>query len=84
MAAALEAQLGLEVEDLEDWVGLGLSEPVRVRMALHTGAVDPDADGGYRSPVLNRLGRLLAAGRGGEILLSLPTHELVRDHLPAL
>ena len=36
------------------------------RMALHTGAVDPDPDGDYRSPVLNRLGRLLGAGMAGK------------------
>lgn len=60
-----------------------LLEPLQVRMALHTGAVDPDPDGDYRSPVLNRLGRLLGAGHGGQVLLSTVTAELVRDHLPA-
>jgi predicted ATPase/class 3 adenylate cyclase len=57
-------------------------EPLRVRMALHSGAVEPDGAGDYRSPVLNRLGRLLAAGHGGQILLSGATLELVQDHLP--
>ncbi len=76
VAAALDAQFML---DLEPWP---LSEPLRVRMALHAGAVDPEPDGDYRSPVLNRLGRLLGAGHGGQVLLSQATFELARDHLP--
>jgi predicted ATPase len=60
-----------------------LPERLKVRMALHTGAVDPDAHGDYRSPVLNRLGRLLGAGHGGQVLVSQATMELARDHLPA-
>ncbi len=59
-----------------------LPEPLQVRMALHTGAVEPLAEGDYRSPVLNRLGRLLAAGHGGQVLLSHATTALCRDHLP--
>lgn len=59
-----------------------LPEPLRVRMALHTGAVDPDQEGDYRSPVLNRLGRLLGAGHGGQVLVSQATMELAREHLP--
>lgn len=75
--AALRAQQALT---RERW---GLPEPLKVRMALHTGAVDPDDDGDYRSPVLNRLGRLLSAGHGGQVLISQATMELARDHLPA-
>jgi len=80
VTAALEAQRALTGED---WAAHGLAEPLRVRMALHTGAVDPGPDGDYRSPVLNRLGRLLGAGHGRQVLLSLATQELARDHLPA-
>ncbi len=76
IAAALEAQFAL---DLEPW---GLSEPLRVRMALHAGDVDPDPDGDYRSPVLNRLGRLLAAGYGGQVLLSHAVRGLSNERLP--
>jgi predicted ATPase/class 3 adenylate cyclase len=75
--AALRAQQALQ---REAWA---MPEPLRVRMALHTGAVDPDADGDYRSPALNRLGRLLGAGHGGQVLVSQATMELARDHLPA-
>jgi predicted ATPase len=51
-------------------------------MAIHSGAVDPEISGDYRSPVLNRLGRLLGAGFGGQVILSQTTAELCRDSLP--
>jgi len=79
LAAALEAQRALAQEE---WLAFALPEPLRVRMALHVGAVDPDLDGDYRSPVLNRLGRLLGAGHGGQVLLSQAVMELVRGQLP--
>lgn len=41
-----------------------------VRMALHVAQIDPDATGDFRSPLLNRLGRLLSAAEGGQVLLS--------------
>ena len=74
--AAVAAQRALIAED---WGTLG---PVRVRMALHTGAATPH-DGDYLSPALNRLARLLAAGAGGQILLTEATRQLVRDLSPA-
>ena len=74
--AAVAAQRALVAED---WGALG---PVRVRMALHTGAATPH-DGDYLSPALNRLARLLAAGAGGQILLTEATRQLVRDLSPA-
>src|SRR5229473_2655839 len=49
--------------------------------ALHTG-VAQERDDDYFGPVLNRVARLLEAGHGGQILLSLATQELARDHLP--
>ena len=57
------------------------AEPIQVRMALHTGAAE-ERDGDYFGPPLNRVARLLAAGHGGQILLSLAAQELVRDQLP--
>jgi predicted ATPase/class 3 adenylate cyclase/tetratricopeptide (TPR) repeat protein len=62
----------------ENWGTIG---PIRVRMALHTGTAVPQA-GDYFGQPLNRVARILAAGHGRQILLSLATHELVRDHLP--
>jgi predicted ATPase/class 3 adenylate cyclase len=76
VAAALAAQRALAAEP---WP---VPAPLRVRMALHVGDVDPDPDGDYRSPVLNRLGRLLRAGHGGQVLLSQAVFELTRDALP--
>ena len=68
--AAVAAQRALIAED---WGALG---PIRVRMALHTGAATPH-DNDYLSPALNRLARLLAAGAGGQILLTEATRQLV-------
>jgi predicted ATPase/class 3 adenylate cyclase len=60
--------------------------PIRVRMALHTGEAEhTGAD--YLGYDLNKAARLMDAGHGGQVLLSLVTAELVRDALrrdPAL
>jgi predicted ATPase/class 3 adenylate cyclase/Tfp pilus assembly protein PilF len=73
--AALAAQQGLISEP---W-----TEPVtiKVRMALHTGAAEA-RDNDYFGQPLNRVARLLSAGHGGQVLLSLSTEELTRDALP--
>ena len=60
----------------------GATGPLRVRMALHTGAAEL-RDGDYFGPPLNRVARILALGHGGQILLSRATHDLVADDLPA-
>ena len=54
---------------------------IKARMALHTGTAE-ESGGDYFGPPLNRVARLLSAGHGGQVLLSLPTRELVRDRLP--
>ena len=76
-AAALDAQRALAREPWPETAKL------RVRMALHTGAVEL-RDGDYFGATLNRVARLLAAGHGGQTLLSESTHDLCRDHLPPL
>jgi predicted ATPase/class 3 adenylate cyclase len=76
LAAAVAAQRSLLAENWEP------PEPLRVRMALHTGAAEPQG-GDYRAPALHRLAHLLAAGHGGQVLLSEATWLLVRDALPA-
>jgi predicted ATPase/class 3 adenylate cyclase len=77
---ALEAALGSQRALLEEgWEETG---PVRVRMALHTGAAE-ERGGDYYGPPLNRVARLLSAAHGGQVLLSLPTQELVRDQAPS-
>jgi class 3 adenylate cyclase len=55
---------------------------LRVRMAVHSGVAEL-RDGDYFGPALNRVARLLAAGHGGQTLLSRATAEHVRGRLPA-
>jgi class 3 adenylate cyclase len=74
LEAALEIQRRLLSSEWEQ------SEPLRVRMVLHTGAAEK-RDGDYFGPPVNRVARLLSAAHGGQVLLSLPTQELVRDQL---
>jgi predicted ATPase/class 3 adenylate cyclase len=76
LEAALATQQHLLSEDWNEEIGT-----LRVRMALHTGAAE-ERDGDYFGPPLNRVARLLSAAHGGQVLLSLPTQELVRDQLP--
>jgi predicted ATPase/class 3 adenylate cyclase len=76
LEAALDAQRLLFEERWAE------SDPLRVRMAMHTGAAQ-ERDGDYFGPPVNRVARLLSAAHGGQVLLSLPTHEMVRDQLPA-
>ena len=51
---------------------------IRVRVALHSGAC-VERDGDYFGPVVNRVGQLLAAGHGGQVLATGATHELLAD-----
>ncbi|MCX6021616.1 MAG: AAA family ATPase, partial [Chloroflexi bacterium] len=74
--AALDAQLEIQAET---WGEVG---PIRVRMALHTGAAE-ERDGDYFGPPLNRVARVLSTGYGAQTLLSQTTYDLVRDSLPA-
>ncbi len=57
------------------------SLPVRVRMALHSGAC-AERDGDYVGPVVNRAARLLDIGHGGQVLVTAATYALVADRLP--
>jgi TolB-like protein/class 3 adenylate cyclase/Flp pilus assembly protein TadD len=77
LAAALDAQRALHREPWPE------AAKLRVRMALHSGAVEV-RDGDYFGAPLNRVARLLAAGHGGQTLLSESMHDLCRDHLPPL
>ncbi|MEP7189115.1 MAG: helix-turn-helix domain-containing protein, partial [Roseiflexaceae bacterium] len=76
LTAALDAQRAIGVEP---WA---VAEAPQVRMALHTGSAEV-RDGDYFGPALNRAARLLAAGHGGQVLLSLATAQLVREQLPS-
>ena len=76
IASAIDTQRTL---DETTWEGV---EPIRVRMAVHVGAAE-ERDADYFGPAVNRVARLLSAGHGGQVLLSLPAAELVRDSLPS-
>lgn len=53
-----------------DW---GPTGPLRVRMAIDVGEVEARGSD-FFGPVLNRAGRILAAGHGGQVLLSADAH----------
>ncbi len=73
--AAIDAQLVLGAEQWD------VSEALRVRIGIHTGAAEV-RDGDYFGPTVNRAARVMSAGHGGQIVLSLASAELVRDVLP--
>jgi len=75
VAAALDAQRALAGEDFS------AVEELRVRMALHVGSAH-ERDGDYFGPAVNRVARLLAAGHGGQVLLSGACMELLDGALP--
>jgi predicted ATPase/class 3 adenylate cyclase/Tfp pilus assembly protein PilF len=76
LQSSLHAQRELQQETWPQELGF-----VTIRAALHTGTPD-EWDGDYFGQPVNRVARLLSAGHGGQILLSLSTYELVRDQLP--
>ena len=78
VAAALDAQGALAAED---WSAFGPDfADLQVRMGIHHGRADARG-GDYFGPALNRTARLMAAGHGGQVLLSLATQQVVRDYL---
>ena len=62
------------------WEPMG---PIHVRVAVHCGPAQ-ERDGDFFGQTLNRAGRLLAAGHGGQVLLSEASAGLVRDSLLGL
>jgi predicted ATPase/class 3 adenylate cyclase len=75
LAACLDAQRALA---REPW---GETGPLRVRMGLHVGDASGQGDD-YHGPAVNRAARIMAAGHGGQVLLSGATAALVIDQLP--
>jgi predicted ATPase/class 3 adenylate cyclase len=73
LTAAVTAQQGL--------VEAAMDPPMRVRMGIHTGPAEV-RDGDYYGNPVNRAARLMSAAHGGQIVVSLATEELARDHLP--
>nr|WP_268777978.1 BTAD domain-containing putative transcriptional regulator [Mycolicibacterium komanii] len=74
-AAAIELQ---EAIGHEAWQ---LADPMRIRVALHTGEVE-FRDGDYFGRAVNRAARLRSLAAGGQILCSGATAELVIDSIP--
>jgi class 3 adenylate cyclase/tetratricopeptide (TPR) repeat protein len=76
VACALEAQRALATEP---WPP---ETPVRVRMAIHTGQLQPHRRN-YRGSDANRCARLRSIAHGGQTLLTSATAGLIRGSLPA-
>jgi predicted ATPase/class 3 adenylate cyclase len=73
--AAIAIQRSLSAEAWET------PEPIRVRTALHAGDSE-QRDGDFFGPTLNRTARILAAGHGGQVLMSQAVERLVQDRFP--
>jgi len=63
LSAALDSQRALEEEQ---W---GPTGSLRVRMGIHTGDTE-SREGDYFGPAMNRAARIMAAGHGGQVLVS--------------
>jgi predicted ATPase/class 3 adenylate cyclase len=75
IGAAIDAQVAIGAESWE------VSEPLRVRIGIHSGAAEL-RDGDYFGSPVNRAARLQAVAHGGQILCSQSTADLVRDSMP--
>jgi predicted ATPase/class 3 adenylate cyclase len=74
--AAVQSQTELQSEQ---WG----ATPIRVRMGIHTGQAEIQNSGDYHGFLtLSRVQRLMSAGHGGQVLISLTAQELVRNELP--
>jgi predicted ATPase/class 3 adenylate cyclase len=56
-------------------------QPMRIRVALHTGTADLQ-QGDYYGAAVNRAARLRAIAHGGQTVMSRSTWELVQDRIP--
>jgi predicted ATPase/class 3 adenylate cyclase len=76
LLAAIRSQTDLY---REDWG----ATPLKVRMGIHTGKAEIQEDGQYQGYLaMSRIQRLMSAGHGGQVLISLASQELIRDELP--
>jgi len=81
-SAALAAAVAIQrAADTEPWPPWPPGPPIKVCIALHAGAC-AERDGDYFGPVVNRVARLLAAGHGGQVLVSGAASELLDGRLP--
>ncbi|MEE9177505.1 MAG: adenylate/guanylate cyclase domain-containing protein [Acidimicrobiia bacterium] len=75
LTASLAAQRDLVAEQWE------VTGPLRVRMGIHAGETE-SRDGDYFGPAMNRTARIMAAGHGGQVLLSSVAAGLTTGRLP--
>lgn len=75
-AAAAGAQQALHAEPWPNGAA------IRVRMGIHTGIGELDADGSYVGYDVHRAARVAGAANGGQVLLSEASTALVAGHLP--
>jgi predicted ATPase/class 3 adenylate cyclase len=75
LCAAVTTQRSLHTEA---WGPIG---DLPVRMGIHIGRAEYRTSD-YFGPTLNRVARLMATAHGGQIVVSLPIQEIVRDDLP--
>jgi predicted ATPase/class 3 adenylate cyclase len=75
LTAALAAQKALYNWNWQD------VEPLKVRIALHTGEAIP-SNGDYQGQTVNFINALVSAAHGGQILLSGATYQALNGYLP--
>jgi predicted ATPase/class 3 adenylate cyclase len=74
--AAIATQCNLQAED---WGGA----TIKIRMGIHTDEAGLQANGEYHGYLaLSRVQRLMSAGHGGQVLISLATESLLRNPRP--
>ena len=74
--AAIESQESLA---REEWG----ATPIKVRMGIHVGEAEATGQDYRGYLTLSRVQRVMSAGHGGQVLLSAPVVNSVRDQLPA-
>ena len=75
IGVVVAAQLALRSENWSE------TEPLRVRMALHSGEAE-QRGGDYYGSVVNRAARIMGTAAGEQILISAATADLTAGHLP--
>jgi len=77
VSCALELQRILLTEGWPD------GADIRIRMAIHTGEIELRDERNYFGSTINRCARIRALAKGGQVLVSLTTEQLVRNTLPS-
>lgn len=78
MDAVRAALVGQQALTAESWASTG---PLRARMAVHVGEAE-SRDDDYFGPTMNRASRIMAAGHGGQILVSEAAASALDGNLP--